>query len=202
MINAFDFYDSFITKLEFRYDKNKLLNFDILLDDYKNLYNIIYKKVESGDITNKHKYVLMLSILHNEMHIEALIFTCLNMNYNLPNFISVKLTNLGLRNYNKNIIYDIEFIEINSRSFIQGSRSNSYYLSFDNERPVFRKYVDSFQMSKYPITESQYLRFILAGGYNREQYWTEESWKWKLKNEINCPLYWQLNNLDKNEIIL
>ena len=195
--NAFDFYDSFITKLEFRYDKNKLLNFDILLDDYKNLYNIIYKKIESGDITHKHKYVLMLSILHNEMHIEALIFTCLNMNYNLPNFLSIRLTNLSLRDYSKKIINDIEFVDIKSRSFIQGSRSNSYFLSFDNERPVFRKYVDSFQMSKYPITERQYLQFVLEGGYNKEQYWTKESWDWKLKNEINCPLYWKLNNLDK-----
>ncbi|MCD4687273.1 MAG: formylglycine-generating enzyme family protein [Anaerolineae bacterium] len=50
----------------------------------------------------------------------------------------------------------------------------------ENQRklPADRKYkVAAFQISKYPITNAQYTKFINAGGYHNRQWWTDAGWK-------------------------
>jgi ergothioneine biosynthesis protein EgtB len=197
--NIIDFYDSYLTKLEFRYNEENLLKMNILLNKFQNFYNSIMKQLKSLQLNHMEKYVLLLSILHNEMSIEALIFSGLNLDYSLPNFISLRLTNLSLRSFNKNILTNIKFINIKCKIFIQGSKNSSYYLSFDNERPAFRKYLEDYYISEYPITEYQFLQFILEGGYENKIYWTEESWKWIKSKNIYCPIYWSLDNLKYRE---
>lgn len=43
------------------------------------------------------------------------------------------------------------------------------------------KSVDAFHMSKYPVTNAQYNRFIEAGGYDEKQWWTEAGWASRIK---------------------
>ena len=56
--------------------------------------------------------------------------------------------------------------------------------------PKFKKKINKFQISKYPITEYQYLQFIRDDGYSKKEYWCENGYKWKNKNNITLPLYW------------
>jgi gamma-glutamyl hercynylcysteine S-oxide synthase len=188
--NNIDFYDSFVTKSKFRYNKNRLLDLYVLFEEYEHLYKIICDTISKN---KGNKYVLLLSILHNEMHIEALIFSGLHLEYVLKDFISAGISNISLREDSKNIIENPIFIQISSGSFVQGSRVSSDYLSFDNERPAFRKIIEDFSMSETPITEYQFLQFILDDGYNNPEYWTNESWQWIKDNNIECPLYWTLD---------
>jgi formylglycine-generating enzyme required for sulfatase activity len=37
----------------------------------------------------------------------------------------------------------------------------------------------AFWMARYPITNSQYERFIQAGGYREQRWWSDEGWKWR-----------------------
>ena len=129
------------------------------------------------------------------MHIEALIFSSLNLDYTLHNFISIGLSNKSLRSKSNDIIKNISFIKITGGNFIQGSKKSFNYLSFDNERPAFRNRIKDFLISKYPITEAQYSKFIIAGGYREESYWEPEAWCWLKKNNITLPLYWDKINL-------
>mgnify|MGYP001275024966 CR=1 FL=1 len=198
-INTINFYDSYLTKTQFRYNQEKLVDIYILLNKFQKIYDIINLQLYSSKLNHKEKYVLLLSILHNEMHIEALIFSGLNIGYIFNSFISLRLTNLSLRTSNNDIQTKIRFIDINCKSFIQGSRNSNNYLSFDNERPAFRKYLDDFSISEYPITEYQFLDFILEGGYETKMYWTEESWEWIQNNNIHCPIYWSFENLKFRE---
>lgn len=65
---------------------------------------------------------------------------------------------------------------------------------------------ETYWMSKYPITNAQYAKFIEAGGYREQRWWTETGWVSKLKGwawdsnqvkriETNTlwtqPNYWQ-----------
>jgi formylglycine-generating enzyme required for sulfatase activity len=47
-----------------------------------------------------------------------------------------------------------------------------------------------FEMGIYPVTNSQYARFIKAGGYVKKEFWSEKGWKWREKEGKNQPLYW------------
>src|SRR5215213_10226439 len=43
----------------------------------------------------------------------------------------------------------------------------------DDERPVHAVYVDAFDMSVYPVTRSDYARFLDATGHDAPRGWTD-----------------------------
>ncbi|MEK6258115.1 MAG: SUMF1/EgtB/PvdO family nonheme iron enzyme [Planctomycetota bacterium] len=48
-----------------------------------------------------------------------------------------------------------------------------------------------FQLSKYPVTNGQFLRFVEAGGYDDPRLWHPDGWKWRLEDNIAEPLRWR-----------
>ncbi len=46
-----------------------------------------------------------------------------------------------------------------------------------DEEPTLKVNVPSFSMAKYPVTNAQFARFIEAGGYQNQGYWTKAGWK-------------------------
>lgn len=65
---------------------------------------------------------------------------------------------------------------------------------WDNEYGEVKRYVPTFEASKYLITNRDFLEFIEAGGYNKEDLWTEEGWKWKTYRQSTHPMFWICNN--------
>ncbi len=48
----------------------------------------------------------------------------------------------------------------------------------------------AFFVDVYPATNAQYEKFIRAGGYNNDKYWSKEGEKWRQENNIMQPEYW------------
>jgi DNA polymerase III delta prime subunit len=42
----------------------------------------------------------------------------------------------------------------------------------------------------YPVTNSQFEKFVKAGGYQNQACWTEEGWKWLQENRVSEPKFW------------
>ena len=49
----------------------------------------------------------------------------------------------------------------------------------------------------YPVTNTQYRKFIEAGGYADRKYWSDEGWKWRGSEKVKQPVYWQDPNFNK-----
>jgi formylglycine-generating enzyme required for sulfatase activity/energy-coupling factor transporter ATP-binding protein EcfA2 len=47
-----------------------------------------------------------------------------------------------------------------------------------------------FWIARYPVTVAQYAMFIEDGGYQQQDYWTPEGWKWKVEHQIRRPRHW------------
>jgi formylglycine-generating enzyme required for sulfatase activity len=60
----------------------------------------------------------------------------------------------------------------------------------DDEKPIGQIYLDEFMMGKYPVTNQEFKAFIRDGGYNNQDLWTPEGWKWREEEEIAEPGYW------------
>jgi formylglycine-generating enzyme required for sulfatase activity len=51
--------------------------------------------------------------------------------------------------------------------------------------------VPAFAISKYPITNAQYAKFIEAGGYREQKWWTDDGWYLRTIERWTEPKHWQ-----------
>jgi len=63
--------------------------------------------------------------------------------------------------------------------------------ALDNERPAADVALPAFRLSRRPVSEAQYARFVAGGGYREPALWSEEGWAWRTAHGIERPLYWQ-----------
>jgi iron(II)-dependent oxidoreductase len=62
--------------------------------------------------------------------------------------------------------------------------------AYDNERPAQWVEVGAFRITRTPITNATFLRFVEGGGYERREWWSDEGWAWKEEYDITHPLGW------------
>lgn len=139
------------------------------------------------ELDNHAKYFYLLALFHEDMHNEAFLYTRQTLSYPKPNFIDrVKLHRLKISAAeNKN-----EDISIPGGSFMLGAERNDDFV-FDNEKWENEVNVAPFKIAKYAVSNEQYLEFVEAGGYEKEQYWSEEAWQWCKKENLQHPVYWK-----------
>lgn len=70
-----------------------------------------------------------------------------------------------------------------------GTDTNGF--AFDNERPRHRFFLDTYEIARRCVTNSEYIVFIEDGGYQRPEFWLSMGWNEVLANQWNAPLYWQ-----------
>ena len=64
-------------------------------------------------------------------------------------------------------------ILIPAGEFVMGTDSEQ---ANADQKPAHRVYLEAFYIDKYEVTNAQYEEFILAGGYKKRKFWTEEGW--------------------------
>ena len=185
-----DYYDSFKISRPNRYKilkDNKLLPHNIIKEQMNLYFDFIIEGIKN-DIFNSF-YLIRLGQLHQEMHIESILFSIQLLSLSLKPELRIKIGN------NDNIILkDIEMIDIEQGILNQGVDFSTTYFFFDNEYPQFQKIIEKFKVSKYCITNGMYLDFVLNQGYNTKDYWLEEGWNWLKNNSYIYPIYWKYEN--------
>ncbi|MDD3343739.1 MAG: 5-histidylcysteine sulfoxide synthase [Sulfurospirillaceae bacterium] len=74
-----------------------------------------------------------------------------------------------------------------------GKHNDNTYYGWDNEYGMHISDVNDFNASKYLVSNAEFLAFIEDGGYDQEQFWNEEGWKWRIYKEAHMPLFWRKN---------
>lgn len=62
---------------------------------------------------------------------------------------------------------------------------------WDNEYETHAAEVPAFEIDRYKVTNREYLKFVVAGGYETRAFWKAEDWGWKVKRGISHPLFWK-----------
>src|SRR5262249_54009657 len=71
------------------------------------------------------------------------------------------------------------------------------YIGKKGEGRIFD--VPAFSIAKYPVTNSQFAKFIEAKGYEQQQWWTDEGWKAKERDNWTEPRFWQNEKYNKSD---
>jgi iron(II)-dependent oxidoreductase len=80
-------------------------------------------------------------------------------------------------------------VSIPAGEFLMGDARDSF--AYDNERPARDVFVPEFKIARVPVTNGEYARFVEEGGYERREFWGEEGWSRREKEDWTHPLYWQ-----------
>ncbi len=70
-------------------------------------------------------------------------------------------------------------------------KENGDEFGWDNEMEAHEVDVPAFSIEKCNVTNGDYLRFIQAGGYKNRALWDDESWNWKIANNVEHPAFWR-----------
>ena len=113
---------------------------------------------------------------------------------------TIKMVQTGIRLSKKNIPNEsIIFLEpqkpqqntvtIHAEYYQIGSKNK--HNPYDNEHPVHKVKLDSFNISVSPVSNAEFLTFIDNAGYSRKELWSDAGWKWLSSNKITHPYHWR-----------
>ena len=66
--------------------------------------------------------------------------------------------------------------------------------AYDNELPPHWVHVPAFKLDRLLTTNEEYAEFINEGGYRRREWWSDEGWAWREREDWKFPLYWMQQN--------
>lgn len=75
-----------------------------------------------------------------------------------------------------------EMVNVSGGEFLMGDDEGDDY-----EKPQHKLKLPSYQFGKYPVTNAEYQRFVEAGGYNDQRWWTKAGWRKKEEREWTEP---------------
>jgi iron(II)-dependent oxidoreductase len=73
--------------------------------------------------------------------------------------------------------------------FTMGTDTEPWAL--DNERPAHEVDVPAFFIDAAAVTNTEYARFIAAGGYDQPRWWSEAGWRHRVEAGLTAPMHWQ-----------
>lgn len=86
-----------------------------------------------------------------------------------------------------------ELINVEGASVKMGKAYNHRFYGWDNEYGNFNEEVSAFKASKYLISNADFLKFIEAKGYEKQEFWNEEGWAWLNYQKAKHPRFWRVD---------
>ena len=145
----------------------------------------VLERIEDGNLSGDDRYFIQLGVFHEDMHNEAFTYTRQTHGYRGPQTgrapASAVETEAGpLRGD----------AEIPGGRFLLGALPGEPFV-FDNEKWAHPVEVHPFAIARGAVTQGEFQEFVEAGGYRRQEFWSEPGWSWLKRAGADHPLYWR-----------
>jgi 5-histidylcysteine sulfoxide synthase/putative 4-mercaptohistidine N1-methyltranferase len=84
-----------------------------------------------------------------------------------------------------------EMISIKGKAVTLGKDKNHHLYGWDNEYGSYSEVVKDFQVSKYLVSNGEFMEFVKDGGYETPEYWDEEGLEFLKRSGVKHPHFWQ-----------
>jgi len=140
-------------------------------------------------------WIVLLSIEHERIHFETttLLFRQLDLKY------LKKPEKWNYAKYSTEFFPENEFIQIMQPHKIKLGKPDTFpTFGWDNEYGDITLVTKPIKITKFKITNGEYLEFVKSGGYRQKIYWGTEGWEWLQRTDkntwkkeiIDYPLFW------------
>jgi 5-histidylcysteine sulfoxide synthase/putative 4-mercaptohistidine N1-methyltranferase len=131
-------------------------------------------------------WVILMGIEHERIHLET---------------SSVLHRQLDIKHVNPDDFWPIakdrsdsypenSLVEIPAGEITLGKSFSDDYYGWDNEYGKLESFVDSFKVSKYLVSNGEFMEFVLANGYKEKSFWSDEGWQWLQEDGRDFPHFW------------
>jgi len=127
---------------------------------------------------------LHVAIEHRLMHAETLAY----MLHQLP--IERKADPAGATTFRRSDPVQQEMLSVPAGAATLGLRRSAGAFGWDNEFDEHVVDVPAFRISRYKVTNGEFLRFVREGGYDARSAWSDGGWNWKESAGIAHPQFW------------
>jgi len=126
-------------------------------------------------------YFYDLSIRHEDMHVEALVYARQTLGYARPERLGDPASHrAGARGGD---------VEVPGGRWRLGSTAADGFI-FDNEKWAHEVDIAPFRIGKAPATNAEFAAFVDDGGYRRREFWSAAGWAWRERVAAEKPVYW------------
>ncbi|MCA1589684.1 MAG: ergothioneine biosynthesis protein EgtB, partial [Acidobacteria bacterium] len=153
---------------------------------YRQHVDTAMKGILCGDTPANLRELVTLGLNHEQQH-QELFLTDLKYTLSLNPLFPIYREDFAIEERRESSAG--KMIGIAGGEYEIGFAGEGFY--FDNELTRHKVRLDDFSVSSRLTTNSEYLEFMDAGGYQDHRFWHSEGWDWVRNNDVKSPLYWQ-----------
>jgi iron(II)-dependent oxidoreductase len=128
-------------------------------------------------------YLAQYAVFHHDMHNEAYTYTRQTLNYPEPDIGRAGHCILAAGGLSGDA-------SIPGGTFMLGASQQDGFV-FDNEKWAHRVEIEPFHIARAAVSNGDYLNFVQADGYSKQEYWDKEGWQWLKHVDLKHPVYWR-----------
>lgn len=151
--------------------------------EYRAYVDVQMLKLFDEPIGKEAAEIINLGINHEQQHQELFYYDIKYILGNQPIFPSLQ------NNLNLEVVSEpSEFEVLPEGLYTIGHQNESF--CYDNELGAHKVFLQEFQICKNLVSNSEYIEFIEARGYQNFNLWHAEGWDLIQEQHITAPLYW------------
>jgi iron(II)-dependent oxidoreductase len=186
LAGAEDLYDSFKIDHEDRWSL-PLPSREQTFAYMQRVLDAVVERLHGHTPSASETYLYLLSVLHEDMHGEALTYMRQTLSYPVPQLDGLSTADLPAALGRGPWPGDVD---VPGGAFSLGATPDQPFV-FDNEKWAHVVDVAPFRMARAPVTNAEFAAFVEDGGYQRRDWWSYQGWVWRTKARAQHPFYWQ-----------
>ena len=138
---------------------------------------------------NSDMWIILMGIEHERIHIE----TSLVLHRQMPIEFIKNISEFNVCTHSS-FAPKNEMITLSGEKVTLGKDKNSNLYGWDNEYGSYSEIVENFQVSKYLVSNGEFMDFVNDGCYEKEEFWDDEGKEFLKRSQAKYPHFWVKEN--------